>query len=103
MLLLRGKEGESRMNTMTQHTRGPWRVVNNRFTNTPTCIGAGDFGAIADTAGFRGVPAEDHANARLIAKAPEMYDLLIAMLTDGDDLPMTKRFRALLRDIEGGV
>ena len=85
-------------------------VVNNRFTDAPTCVGAGDYGAIADTSGFRGNPDEDYANARLIAAAPEMLQVLKWFVLADDDGEVIRGSaanrglslaRALLARIEG--
>lgn len=53
----------------SQHTPGPWKV------NSLTRIEAADFGLVASIRGGLESP-ETHANARLIAAAPDMLGAL---------------------------
>ena len=63
---------------MSQHTPGPWTIENKGVI-----LGSEDF-PIAYMAFTSG--EIDEANARLIAAAPEMLDILIAFVHDADKM-----------------
>ena len=62
----------------TQHTPGPWSVDSDRAHNNlvVTCDDTGN--AVAEVLSEQGDDPEAKANARLIAAAPTMFDLLTA-------------------------
>jgi hypothetical protein len=67
-----------------KHTPGPWRVNKHN----PFRVAAGHNLAIADTSELAAEPEECHANARLIAAAPELLHCLKVILdhADGDEM-----------------
>ena len=99
---------------MSQHTPGPWTVVDNDKSfdiHSPRGNPLAEVGRLACGGGAE-------ANARLIAKAPEMLDVLkdcASMLAEyiaygrfstggklgHTDTTMLEQIRALLREIEG--
>ena len=108
-------EGEGGMTTTTKHTPGPWTeqtVAVMQFVGDDTHkeeiiqIGQEEGDAVAYVPFVAdGHPQADaDANARLIAAAPEMYDLL-RELTDESEAHMIgtrlARVRALLAKIDG--
>lgn len=60
---------------MSKHTPGPWRLVN---TNDGPTIAGAEPGYLATTRGRFALkpPAEEAANARLIAASPELLGIL---------------------------
>ena len=64
----------------TQHTPGPWFV--ERDGSWPYIVGEEGLVRVADVCEDRGVigPKRAAANARLIAKAPELYRLIEELL-----------------------
>ena len=46
--------------------------------------------------------AEDEANARLIAAAPEMYGVLSELLNPANNLPSKHKLREVLAKVDGG-
>ena len=91
---------------MSQHTPGPWQTTKHqRASLAEASIEVASAGGrpICDMGDYPN--EEDGANARLIAKAPEMYALLQAFV---DMYPPDNHFsgtfdkaRALLLEIEG--
>lgn len=85
-------------------TKGPWSVVHK----VPTLVN-GNFRSVADTACGRDKRldlAEDLANARLIAKAPQLVECLREMVenftsSDPELVAIRKRANALLAEIGG--
>lgn len=84
------------------HTPGPWEVVQERdylnIQETKTNLIVAQFSSVSD------------ANARLIAAAPEMYEMLREVLVEyeaeakaeGWDLPTTgEMIREVLAKVEG--
>lgn len=87
---------------MTRYTPGPWDVVEGRTllhveTQIDHLDGAGK--AICS------LPRRDKANARLIAKAPEMRDALLEtlghLILTGTSPALENSIRALLAEIDG--
>ena len=63
---------------MAKHTPGPWEVVEDAVGNNPDIlVNAKGYGLVAEIGG--GALADRRANARLIAAAPKMFDLLEAV------------------------
>jgi len=95
------------------HTPGPW-VVGSNVTAGNKLEGCSIFaGKIKDQIGWMrfDLDEENHANARLIAAAPEMYEVLSEVLieyeaeakAEGWDLPTTgEMIREVLAKVEGG-
>ncbi len=88
------------------HTPGPWGYSEGEIYrgNNPIASVIPSFGWFRKT-------AEDEANARLIAAAPEMYEVLREVLieyeaeakAEGWDLPTTGEIiREVLAKVEGG-
>ncbi len=67
---------------MTEHTPGPWLVVNIKGINV-LMVGAGQDGSniVADIRLHRHAPAVE-ANARLIAASPDLLTALEALLDE---------------------
>ena len=65
-------------------TPGPWATHPDRPTQVMDCA---DESFIADCEGLEpgGCPS-DEANARLVAAAPELYQSLLEMVEDSDDV-----------------
>ena len=107
---------------MTTHTPGPWRELRNGYTKkhisglpimttvieSPSAI----ICEMWDRKSADRVAAidEQDANARLIAKAPEMRAMIDGLLCDPNDAPgplswveMVRAARALLAEIDGGT
>ncbi len=88
---------------MSPHTTGPWRYeytdpgeTNSNFVLSNVSVDADDEGRTRDYGGslLEGLlvlddDAENEANARLIAAAPEMYDALQAVVYDLHGKPGT--------------
>ena len=66
---------------MSKHTKGPWGVDDNHGKRYIEPISSNDPVAIV----CKKVGAEFLANARLIAAAPLMYELLAMKSASGDD------------------
>lgn len=92
---------------MSRHTPGPWRVDISGSTYARPCVRHN--GMIVCYLP-RGAGGDD---ARLIAKAPEMYKALKELfelvddgefldLSDKESTPISQKLRALLREIESG-
>ena len=84
------------------HTPGPWKVSSHQ-----TQIHSERYGLVAALQRFT-EKSTTHANARLIAAAPEMYEVLSELL---DTLEMSKgygfdeeyeKLREVLAKVEGG-
>lgn len=66
----------------TKHTEGPWRIKNETYIGSTTVLGAtmpnGGMPVICTTRdGYISMtPEEQYANAKLIASAPEMLEVL---------------------------
>lgn len=62
------------------HTRGPWRVAENLFGNTASYEVYTNVETKSDKGGYTRIcqvtPRDQKANARLIAAAPEMLEVL---------------------------
>lgn len=88
---------------MSQHTPGLWTAYLQKNAAAPrrTVVGAGDYGAICATAGFRPHPEENEANALLIAAAPEMLTLIREIAGGYASGETMNAARALLAKIEG--
>jgi len=92
---------------MAKFTPGPWRVVssgNLKHETATTYYVETDknknIEMIADLADVHGYKTEnDKANARLISKAPEMYEILKILANEGQVL--TGDIRHLLKEIDG--
>lgn len=84
---------------MSKHTPGPWKVSGWRVCAFPER----GIKVICDTANNNATRNDENAsNARLIAAAPEMYDLLKEIDGHGTlrgDMP--KRLAELLKKVEG--
>jgi len=94
---------------MDKHTPGPWKVngadnaIVGQRDGLPECIGQ-----VFNVVHGRSYPNEwspvSSANARLIAAAPRMLDLIRDVLNDDDNSvsnPYAERARAILRDVKG--
>jgi len=92
------------------HTPGPWMNGSMEFTAGYRCVVNLPNGRSVDVADPRNrkTDPEDMANARLIAAAPEMFELIKTHLKDtGCDGDLCSRgwhedFRKLLRKVEEG-
>ena len=86
---------------MTQHTPRPW-IYDSGAVYAEN--GRGRI-ALADRDNPRTKPVERDANARLIAAAPAMLELIRALLTQWEDQvirnPLLSQARALLAKVEG--
>lgn len=61
---------------MSEFTKGPWKVRDVRDYGVDTIIGA-DKNFVAETGSWRPEhKKEQHANAHLIASAPDMYEAI---------------------------
>ncbi len=84
------------------HTPGPWRVSS--FEVSAGAVGRTVMGADDFSIGYIGERdrEENEANARLIAAAPRMYDILRAWhdAKPGDDGPYCDAWQ-LLKELEG--
>ena len=58
-----------------KHTKGPWRVFSKFKTGAIDVISAN-----SEICLCRSAEADNEANARLIAAAPEMYDALVRII-----------------------
>lgn len=78
---------------MSKTTPGPWRVANN-----PAQIMAGGTGRTS-TIGKAWMMrnGEGKANARLMSKSPEMYELLKKLSVEG--LPMSLKERSFVENL----
>ena len=99
---------------MTRHTNSPWTVIDNNIRCEADLMNSGTFIAVMDSTRS---PQETQANARLIAKAPELLRALRECIAAGDasvrstnDVDAMLRFgaadadaRALLAEIDGGT
>ena len=100
--------------TMTQHTPGPWATATvNAGHPNPSVTALGIVGA--DNTVVARIPAEykkTHAiwplaaaNARLIAQAPAMLEIIRALVSSpamvDNDEPLMQDARAILRAVEG--
>jgi hypothetical protein len=79
----------------TQHTPGPWREYNAKgsriLNNWSVCNRDGT--RIANIEQMPGQSSEEeHANARLIAAAPELLEALREMTERGGWMPSDERF-----------
>lgn len=95
---------------MSKHTPGPWRHEYTNHVDGPDgderfwegwLIHGPQGEPIAETFGLKG----KEANARLIAKAPELYEALRDLLPPPDEKPVYAwhdRARTLLARIDGG-
>lgn len=83
----------------TNYTPGPWEVVNKRMI-----FGSGELqdARIATANDVVSMPdGQRDANARLIAQAPAMAELLQKTITAGIDLQFYEEVRRILSEIEG--
>ena len=86
-----------------QHTPGPWRISS---ANDQSLIVAGVYGIHIARAVMTGMGYTGDANANLIATAPELLEILEALLTEEDELKwpeLTSRGFALIRKAKGGA
>lgn len=84
-----------------KYTRGPWTLrQDSRGEECGAVIGAD--GMLVATTGYRASP-EDDANARLIADAPALLDLLrdICCMTHENSGDLLKRGRAIVAKHDG--
>ena len=89
-------------NYTPKFTPGPWEMCGNKVCDVNGFT-------LAKCGWLTQSDDEALANARLIAKAPEMYDLLLELLADilADDVPIQDRPAAyakisgLLQEIQG--
>ena len=85
------------------HTPGPWFYSSGAVwadQAETVCIARRD--SRPSTHPQRSLlPTTKDSNMRLIAKAPEMYGLLVELAETGDEGPIAQAARALLREIEG--
>lgn len=90
---------------MSNFTPGPWEVsladtVVVRTGERTKCL-------IAQVAGIKIHREETEANTRLIALAPEMYELLRGELIDGDagvlSFAREAKLRKIVERVEGGA
>lgn len=113
------------MNTKhATHTLGPWHAFEQNASN-PNSKGlfeidanhpSGNRQTVAVTP-YKGDGTELHANARLIAAAPEMYEMLcdLSKVVENldsiganlpyyheDDMSMSDKLRAVLSKVDGG-
>ena len=91
---------------MIQHTPGPWRVSIGSGRPNSVGIRDGAYRLVAEAHQLTVGAYDDlEANARLIAKAPEMLALLQAFVDmyppDNHFVGTFDKARALLREIEG--
>ena len=79
------------------HTPGPWKAYDDDGTGTLPCVLSGKVNAGGN---FYVAQCNVFADARLIAKAPEMYDCLLRI---GCYCPVDvqDQIHILLREIEG--
>ena len=83
---------------MTQHTPGPW--FGNKATGIHV-IESPHTGRCVAQVRAQKTEAETDVNARLIAAAPEMYELVKALATvTGSTVGLFEKARALLATIE---
>lgn len=86
---------------MSKHTPGPW--LQSYEPDAKGCVIRAKGGYIGQTYG--GLDDDNAANARLIAAAPEMYELLSTLVLsarNGEvDYPAYTAAEALLKRIEG--
>jgi hypothetical protein len=87
----------------TPHTPGPWRVgdivgdeLDERLIEGPHGEGVGTTWMMGADFDGENEYAEREANARLIAAAPELFDLVQGWLVE-DDLTTLPRARAIAR------
>lgn len=71
----------------SRHTPGPWRIGDAGFT----VFGPPKPGALPETI----APVKNRANARLIAAAPDLLDVLAEMLADAEILAEPYRNEAI--------
>jgi len=76
---------------MSGHTAGPWIYAENGN------VYANDYRKTIVRLNGPNAPADDIANARLIASAPRMYDWMMRMAPSWDD-----EAREIMAQIEGG-
>lgn len=69
---------------MTPYTPGPWTNDNGLVCGRDSKLDAPSFD-IFDAAEWNGDEVEGHANARLIAASPEMFDFIHGLATDRHD------------------
>ena len=96
---------------MSQHTPGPWKIFSYKFDNNYLGYAVGPETNPAIAKIINCSPATEKANARLIAKAPEMLDLVRRLAYGSNqpfDHPDARAMHkagivalALLREIEG--
>jgi hypothetical protein len=89
------------------HTPGPWKAITHAHKMAITVYGGGCYIADVDTSAPD--PGENEANARLIAQAPAMHDILARLCRAQErisgDNPLDGLLddaRTILRTIEGG-
>ena len=68
---------------MSAHTPGPWRVAGRETRNLPHSLVAADTLLARVYSKCFGDEVEETANARLIAAAPELLEVLQEILNDG--------------------
>lgn len=89
---------------MSQHTPGPW-IVGRQASNGDARVVAQSMSGETVARILRSNRQDGDANARLIAKAPEMLRLLTILANDNQSLQKMQaaqsNARALLREIEG--
>jgi hypothetical protein len=91
---------------MSKHTPGPWHVQDNTINTSDQTgqlrVDSEIDGAIADCGRGKYVDDESRANARLIAAAPEMVELLRAIYSGGGGIDTWKtKVLALFSRIDG--
>lgn len=92
-----------------QFTPGPWEVSYGNegsiFGDLDNSEHDGDYPYIGSVAGIKPAGAEHpecSANARIIAAAPEMYELLEKVLHTTTDVRLDKEIKELLNSITNG-
>lgn len=75
---------------MSEHTPGPWKLKRERSGDEYGAVIGAD-GELVATTGYRVRVGsnEDDANARLIARAPAMFELL-TRVADGYEITMAE-------------
>ena len=86
---------------MKKHTQGPWGVMQGDLIYAK----GGRFIADCERTPFEKRPAppdkEDHANALLIAAAPDLYEACKALLRDGDMPEIIEAIEEAIAKAEG--
>ena len=92
--------------TTTKHTPGPWKQGDACFSDMRSIRSNGHRIAVAD-GGISTSDAEDHANARLIAAAPDLLEALESLYhaanSIGEDTCDPVAFAGALEDARASI